>query len=450
MEGTSPALRRYQQDGAEFLSVRQGALLADEMGLGKTVQAATAIRALIAPRGGRALVVCPTSLVSNWLKELRVWTPDLSVRALRGDARDRLAVLSLPVHIVIASYEQVRLHQRELARLARFEVVVLDEAQRIKNRHSLTAHACKSIPRQRSWALTGTPVENRSEDIVAVFTFVAPGLLHAGMPIGELQADMQDHFLRRRQSDVLPELPPVIDQELTIDLTPQQRHEYDLLWESRDDLAGVDHDASGLLALITKLKLACNRAPDTEESAKLEALRDILESVTPETRVVVFSQYVDTLGWLQPRIADVSDTWIYHGGLDQAERDRILSEFLADLGEGPGRPRALLMSLRAGGVGLNLQPTNVVVLFDRWWNPAVEAQAIGRALRFGRTSPLHVIRFLCDATIEQRIEEVLREKQVLFEELVNEAPNARTSSGLSKQDLARVLDLQPGPRVEGV
>jgi SNF2 family DNA or RNA helicase len=108
------------------------------------------------------------------------------------------------------------------------------------------------------------------------------------------------------------------------------------------------------------------------------------------------------------------------------------------------------MSLRAGGVGLNLQPTNVVVLFDRWWNPAVEAQAIGRALRFGRTSPLHVIRFLCDATIEQRIEEVLREKQVLFEELVNEAPNARTSSGLSKQDLARVLDLQPGPKVEEI
>lgn len=448
MIGTSLSLRPYQQYGAAFLSVRPGALLADEMGLGKTAQAATAIRSLIAPRGGRALVVCPTSLMSNWVKELRAWTPDLSVRALRGDAQDRLAILSLPVHIVIASYEQVRLHQRELARLARFEVVVLDEAQRIKNRHSLTSHACKSIPRRRSWALTGTPVENRDEDIVAVFTFVAPGLLHAGMPTAELHDGMRDHFLRRRQVEVLPELPPVIDQELTIDLTRQQRREYDLLWESRDELAGNAPDAPGLLALITKLKLACNRAPDSEESAKLEALKDILESVDPKARVVVFSQYVDTLAWLEPRLADASDTWIYHGGLGEAERDRVLSEFLADGGQGGERPRTLLMSLRAGGVGLNLQPTNVVVLFDRWWNPAVEAQAVGRALRFGRASPLHVIRFLCDSTIEQRIDEVLREKQNLFEELVNEAPSAGVSSGLSKQDLARVLDLQPGPKME--
>lgn len=429
------SLRAYQVEGIHFLAGRAAALLADEMGLGKTVQAAVAIQHILSNRGGRALVVCPAALKTNWLRELARWAPDLTARSLSGNAADREATMELPIHVVIASYEQVRQHRAFIAQLPPFDIAVLDEAQRIKNRHGLTSGACKSIPRARSWTLTGTPLENRDDDLVGVFAFAAPGLLQEGMTRRQLHHRMRDHFLRRRKVDVFGELPQVIDQELPIDLSPRQRRAYDQLWADRLAAPGETR-SSNLLALITRLKQACNRDPISGESAKLEALRTILESAGANGRVLVFSQYVETLKWLRNELG--GEGHLYHGSMTADARESALGRFKTD-----SAPTVLLMSLKAGGVGLNINEASVVVLFDRWWNPAVEAQAVHRALRFERREPLHVVRFVCPATIETRIQEVLSEKQQLFDDLIEDAPSAPGEAGLSREDLIRILDLGP-------
>lgn len=410
-------LRPYQLEGVRFLLESSSALLADEMGLGKTVQTVTAIRSRRASYR-RVLIIAPASLCLNWQREFEKWAPDLPVRRVIGTATDRRYTYRLPIQVLIASLEQIRIDCHDLAAHVRFDLVIVDEAQRLKNNISALNLACRIIPRDNAWALTGTPLENDPSDIIAVFGFVKPQLLRSSMSRAQLHAAMKPHFLRRTKRDVLGELPPILSRELRLELGDQQRQTYDDVWSGRDQLRNLDpkEASSSLLALLTRLKQICNFDEHTGQSVKIDALRDILDRIeTMDEKILIFSQYVDSLRKIASHIKIEHE--IYHGGLTMTQKDRTLITFR----EQPG-PRALLVSLQAGGVGLNLQEASTVVLFDRWWNPAKEDQAIHRAHRYGRESPLEVIRFLIEDSVEERIDSVIEAKRVLFDEYVSKAP----------------------------
>ena len=432
-----PNLRHYQQEGVAFLLRRESALLADEMGLGKTVQAAVAIDLFMRrPEHRRVLIVCPASLRLNWERELARWAPRLAVRRVQGNRSDREAYYRLPIPVLIASFEQLRSDAQAVASLVSFDLVILDEAQRIKNRHSTTALACTILQRRSSWALTATPVENSPDDLTSILSFIRPGLATPGLPRPELHRRMLPYFLRRRKKDVLPELPPIIDRIVPLELGGAQLQAYDDLWSSREGLGeeGLP-DQLAMLALLTRLKQICNYDEASGESVKADVLDSILEGTTqPDEKVIIFSQYVETLRWLEARCTRMPAS-IFHGGLDEASRDSMIFDF-----ENMPGPRALFISLRAGGVGLNLQSASTVVMFDRWWNPAVEDQAVQRAHRFGRDRPLYVVKFEVVNSIEERIAEVLRDKRITIEEFTESAGNADVPK-LTRKELTRILDI---------
>jgi SNF2 family DNA or RNA helicase len=246
------------------------------------------------------------------------------------------------------------------------------------------------------------------------------------------------HFLRRRKAEVAAELPPIIYEDLHLELTKEQETAYDAAWAAgSDDLRRSPRpvSAAALLALITKLKQICNYERESGSSSKLDALNVLVESAAETgTKVLLFSQYVETLRWLESK-TDAIPTWLFTGEMSQAARDEVLREYRQHVGSG-----LLLLSLRAGGVGLNIPEADLVVLFDRWWNPAVEAQAINRAHRLGRATPLHVVRFLVRDTIEERIDSILASKAQLFRDYVESVEREEVHL-LTRNDMIHALEL---------
>jgi SNF2 family DNA or RNA helicase len=436
----------FQLDGMAFLMPRHSAVLADEMGLGKSMQAISSIRLLV--RGGearRVLVACPKGLVSNWARELADWAPELVVAVVEGDPQRRRWQWSLAdVPVKLANYE-VLVRDRELvAELGLdFDLVVLDEAQRIKNRASQTNQAVCGVPRRRSWALTGTPVENSADDLYGIFDFVAPGHLTDGLTPRELSAAVSDHVLRRTKEKVLDDMPPRLDRDERIELGPEQRETYRLAEEEgvlRLSALGGAATIRHVFELVLRLKQICNFDTATGESAKLARLEAELEEVQASGRkALVFSQWTETLGRLQKGLARFG-ALEYHGGMSTTARDAAIARFRSD-----PRHSVLLLSYGAGAVGLNLQFSQYVFLFDRWWNPAVEDQAINRAHRIGAAGAVTVTRFLAAGTIEERIDEVLRRKRDLFEQILSRA-DAPAASGLTAEELFALFKLVPPRR----
>ena len=427
-------LRKYQLSGVEFLAQRDSALLADDMGLGKTVQCIAAIYAmerLALLR--RVLLVVPKSLRQHWKCEFDVWAPPLRARLVDGSRSSRGAQYLLPIPLLIATYDQIRADADLFGRREVFSLVVLDEAQRIKNSASQTGLACTTIPRHRSWALTGTPLENCPEDLGGIFSFVKPGLLSKSLPIEQVHRSVAPFFLRRTIETALPELPDRIEQTIELELDGDQLHEYEHVWAERTQHCG---NQGALLAILTRLKQICNHLPGAVTSSKLRILDLIVEnSLAMKSKVLVFSQYVETLRWIQPKLPSAT-SHIYHGGLSEHERAAVLDSFRTS-----DDTDVLLMSLTAGSVGLNLQQADVVVLYDRWWNPAIEEQAVRRAHRFGRTRPVHVFKFIVRDTIEERIDEILTRKQGLFDRYIE---GLATSSDEATVDhhLRWILDVE--------
>ena len=336
-------LRPYQWEGIQFLVESEGVLLADEMGLGKTVQVAVSLEILWhKTQLSRALVVVPASLKLNWETELRRWAPSLSVQRVRGDADDRRAYYLLPINVLIVSYEEIRLDMMSSSNDVCFDIVILDEAQRIKNMHSKSSLACRLLKRNRSWALTGTPIENRLSDLISIFRFVKAGVLYQGLSRNEIHSRMRPFFIRRCKRDVLKDLPPIIDQEIPIELQGKQKDVYLRTWNNRGeglDTSPGSFSSANLFAIITKLKQVCNYDRESGESAKLDVLMNILDGQAAEDdKIIIFSQYVDTLKWLAFQVNDIP-LEIYHGGLSQPEREKILDRFRND----PG-PRCLFIS----------------------------------------------------------------------------------------------------------
>lgn len=432
-------LHDYQWEGVAFLYRSRAALLADEMGLGKTVQTAVALALLLHGQNGvaRAVIVAPASLTMNWMKELATWAPSITARRVQGDARAREAYYLLPIPVLVVSYEQIRFDGLDRVPLEAFDLVILDEAQRIKNRDSTTAFACRLLPRTRAWALSATPLENTETDVSSILSFLDPSISRQ-IPKKDMVSKLESMMLRRLKSEVRAELPPVLFQDLEIELSEPQRKKYDELWMNRVakiSQAANDGSIASLLALITRLKTLCNFDSDSEASSKLDALNTVFQSAGPSARILVFSQFVETLHWISDRIKLPHE--LLTGSMSLDARQATIARFKSEQSA-----RALLISLRAGGVGLNLGEATHVVLFDRWWNPAVEIQAIYRAHRFERDVPLHVVRFLMLDTIEERIAAILRRKEDLFDEMVESVDTH--DHGFTREELLRILELTPG------
>ena len=448
--GLDADLRPYQQRGvawlAEMAELGLGGVLADDMGLGKTVQL-LALHLHRHPPGasdspGRpTLVVCPASVLANWEREAARFAPRVPVRRYHGAGRslDQLA----PDEIVVATYGMVR---RDAERLAgvHWGLIAADEAQAVKNPLARTAKALRRLPADARFALTGTPVENRLTELWALLDWTTPGLLgplepfrrKVALPIERyrdpevteaLTRVTRPFLLRRRKSDptIVPELPPKTEVDRIVPLSVEQASLYKAVTE--EALATIAEsegiERRGLvLKLLTALKQLCNHpaqylhqpGPLPDRSGKLDATVELLDIIADEgAAALVFTQYVEMGRLLEQHLGTHGlRTFFLHGSLGVRRRQELVDRFQA------GEADVFVISLKAGGTGLNLTRASHVVHFDRWWNPAVEDQASDRAWRIGQDRPVTVHRLICEGTVEDRIAALLEDKRALADAVV--------------------------------
>ncbi|WP_078857342.1 DEAD/DEAH box helicase [Streptomyces sp. NBRC 109706] len=471
-------LRDYQRRGLEWLdrmtSLGLGACLADDMGLGKTVTliALHLHRQRSPETAGPTLVVCPASLLGNWQREINTFAPGSRVRRFHGSARELTGLDE--DSFVLTTYGTMRLDADRLAGAVRWSLLVADEAQHVKNPLSATAKRLRSIPATARVALTGTPVENNLSELWAILDWTTPGLLGSLPAFRRRFADaaeaggdpaaterlarlVRPFLLRRRKSDpgIAPELPPKTETDRTVTLTAEQAGLYEaVVREGLAEVAGSEGVARrGLVVkLLTSLKQICNHpAQFLKEdepvlggrSGKLELFDELVDTmVAGGSSVLVFTQYVRMARLLEARLSERGvASLLLHGGTPVAGREELVRRFSA--GEAP----VFLLSLRAAGTGLNLTRAEHVVHFDRWWNPAVEAQATDRAYRIGQDRPVQVHRLIAEGTVEDRIAALLRRKQALAESVLGGGEAALTE--LSDAELAALVTLRQDDAGEG-
>lgn len=443
------ALFAYQLDAVRTLVSHDAILLADDTGLGKTIEAIAALRILTYQRRADVtLVVAPAGVLRQWRNELKTWAPELRVSTIQGSAAERAWQWQAPAHVDLVSYDTLREDMvngsSKWPSQRTWDVVILDEAQRIKNRDADISRVCKRLKRRRAWALTATPLENNLDELASILEFVTPGLqgaparLFGGPQVIERQHQVQ---LRRRKVDVLPQLPPKLTSSISLQLGPLQRAAYE-----RAEREGVyalrarraDVRIQNVLELIGRLKQLCNADPVSGQSAKLEDLRERLTALASEGhRALVFSQFTDATSGARA-IATALTRFrplLYTGDMDLAQREAVIREFREDQAH-----LVLVLSLRAGGVGLNLQDASYVFHFDRWWNPSVELQAEDRSHRLGQGYPVNVYTYTCEQTIEERIDVVLRRKRRLFQDIVDDV-TLEVGSALTGAELFSLFGL---------
>ncbi|MFT7462965.1 MAG: superfamily II DNA or RNA helicase [Pseudohongiellaceae bacterium] len=462
-ETINATLRPYQRDGLDFLSytsdLKLGSILADDMGLGKTLQALAWIARFIEqdPEGGPTLVVCPASVMHNWEREAERFAPQMRVLALTAGGERHLQREQIPAHdLVLTNYALLRRDSEELTEIP-WRVVILDEAQNIKNPDAAVSRAARALHADYRLALTGTPLENRALDLWSIQSFLNPGYLgtrasftrHYDRPDAPpyaralLAAKLRPVMVRRLKSQVAPELPPRIEEQLDCVLSPGQRQLYlaelakgRALLDELSHSGGVRRNKISILAVLTRLRqICCHPAlvggKESLGSGKFDAFFELLEPLLGEGhKVLVFSQFVQCL----KRVAEVMKTrGIPYHMLTGSSRNRgdIVAAFEADT-----EASAFLVSLKAGGTGLNLTAASYVVLFDPWWNPAVEAQAIDRTHRIGQDRTVIAYRLVAQGTIEERIRELQQSKASLARGLLGEDGFAKT---LSRDDLDYLL-----------
>ncbi|MER7895138.1 SNF2-related protein [Streptomyces sp. NPDC096046] len=467
-------LRDYQRRGLNWLSgmtsLGLGCCLADDMGLGKTITliALHLHRQTESESAGPTLVVCPTSLMGNWQREIERFAPGTPVRRFHGARRalDELA----DGEFVLTTYGTMRLDAPRLAAVP-WGMLVADEAQHVKNPYSSTARELRSIGARARVALTGTPVENNLSELWAILDWTTPGLLGRLGTFRKRYAEaveggqdpaaadrlarlVRPFLLRRRKSDpgIAPELPPKTETDHAVSLTQEQAVLYEaVVREALAEISGAgDMARRGLIVkLLTGLKQICNhpaqylkeeRPVITGRSGKLELLDELLDTILAEgASVLVFTQYVQMARLLERHLAARgTPSQFLHGGTPVTEREAMVRRFQD--GEAP----VFLLSLKAAGTGLNLTRAEHVVHYDRWWNPAVEAQATDRAYRIGQTRPVQVHRIIAEGTIEDRIAELLLRKRELADSVLGVGEAALTE--LTDAELADLVELRGGLR----
>jgi len=439
----------FQTIGIKWLYDRKFALLADEMGLGKTMQVIIAARLLYRECLIRQLlVVCPKTLIPNWKTELRKWWPQVShnISVVGPDRQWFLRLGTANVIVKIINYEALAREADWLAK-QRFshDLVIIDEAQRIKSPKAHASKAVKALVAHRRWAMTGTPLENKEDDVVSIFEFLEPGLLAYGEKIGKAHSP---YMLRRCTEEVIKDFPEKIEQPVEIELDDAQREAYvqtETEGVRKLNEQGETVTVTHVFALITKLRQICNFDPSTGESAKLDVLCEDLEEISASGRkALVFSQFVAEEFGLR-RISRALQKKGYgplelHGKVPPHAREAVVARFRDD-----PKSRVLLLNYAVGGVGLNLQAANYVYLFDRWWNPAVEDNAVKRAHRIGQKSKVFVRRFCCKDTVEERILQILLKKRRLFAQVIDEGRPAE-SMGLTEEEIFSLFNLKVRPR----
>jgi len=454
----APVLRDYQKYGFRWMKTlaryRFGGILADDMGLGKTLQSIAFLASelpQIRAEGKPALIVCPSSLTFNWLHEIGKFAPDIRAAVIEGtkEERDeRLGDLS-GLDVLITSYPLLRRDAEAYAALE-FSVLILDEAQAIKNHATQTAQAAKAIRARHRFALTGTPVENRLEELWSIFDAVFPELFVSRRRFLELSPErvarvIRPFVLRRRKSDVLKELPDKIETVQTSELLKEQKKLYVAYLARLQEEAvrrireeGFERSRMHILAGLTRLRqLCCHPALFVEGyeggSGKLEQLVEIVEACRDAgKRLLVFSQFTGMLGIIREELAHLGASFFYLDGQtpgkERVEMCRRFNEGERDL---------FLISLKAGGTGLNLTGADTVILYDLWWNPAVEEQAADRAHRIGQKNVVHVIRLVSRGTIEEKMLELQQRKRDLIDAVVNSQEDGLAS--LSEEDIRELL-----------
>jgi superfamily II DNA or RNA helicase len=461
-------LRPYQKDGFSWLvflhELNSGGILADDMGLGKTVQAIALLQwAKSKYKRKLNLVIAPTSVVPNWEREIKKFAPGLKTVVWQGPNRSQRAPELEKADVMITSYALLR-RDEELLQALDLRYVILDEAQHIKNPMSQTARSAKKLASERRLALTGTPIENRLSELWSIFDFVSPGLLgqlkafeeRIARPIDRgdmetaqrLRATIKPFVMRRVKSDVAKDLPDKIEQEMIVPLAEDQAKLYKQILRqvrksvlSEVEKQGVSKAQIQILAALTRLRqVACDprlmKLPDTDfdadDSGKLGALREIVdEAVDGGHRVLVFSQFVEMLNHIR---AALDSDGVQYEYLDGSTKDRI--ERVDRFNEDPSVP-VFLISLKAGGTGLNLTGADTVVHFDPWWNPAVEDQATDRAHRIGQTKNVNVYKLIAAGTVEEKILELSAKKRELVSNVLS--TEGSPLKGLTKADVENLF-----------
>ncbi|MCL6454176.1 MAG: DEAD/DEAH box helicase [Alicyclobacillus sp.] len=475
-EGLRTTLRRYQVFGFQWMKTLAqygfGGILADDMGLGKTVQtiafllsdkeerAATLLDKPAAAPSGTAdlagppsLIVCPASLTYNWLHELETFAPGLRAAVVAGSAEDRERLLAAAdaYDVLITSYPLLR-RDADAYASRRFRALILDEAQAIKNHGTQTAQATRDIESDFRFALTGTPVENALDDLWSIFHTVFPELLGSHRAFAALSKEqvakrVRPFILRRLKQDVLTELPEKIETLHTSELTADQKKLYlaylaRLQRETRENLArdGFQKERLRILAGLTRLRqICCHPALCVEgyngESGKFEQLLELVdESIAGNHRMLIFSQFTSMLQLIRDALAARGIEHFYLDGETPAkERLRLCQEFNA------GATPVFLISLKAGGTGLNLTGADTVILYDLWWNPAVEQQATDRAHRLGQKQTVQVVRMVTRGTIEEKMYELQKHKRDLIDMVVQAGSEGLTA--LTEEDVRELLQI---------
>ena len=448
-DGLRATLRVYQHQGVDWLSFLRdaelGGVLADDMGLGKTLQTLCVLR-------GRALVVCPKSVVYNWADEITRFRPGLRTAIYHGPKRE----LDPEAEVTLTTYALLRLDAARLAE-EEWDVVVLDEAQAIKNLGSQTARAAFELRGKFRIALSGTPVENRLEELWSAMLFANPGLLggasdfqerYAG-PIEQgdpeaaqrLRTKIRPFILRRTKAEVVPELPSRTDMVLHVELDDVERSVYDAVRvATKRDVADKMAHGGGVLAVLEALlrlrQAACHPAlvpgQTAESSSKIERLLEALEeSVSEGHKALVFSQWTSFLDLVEPALRQAGIAFTRLDG-STVDRGAVVNKF-----QDVNGPPVMLVSLKAGGTGLNLTAADHVFLLDPWWNPAVEDQAASRAHRIGQDRPVMVHRMVAKDTVEERILALQEKKRRIADVALGDADQA---AGITREELLALLD----------
>lgn len=457
-------LRGYQKEGYNYLKAIDylgfGAILGDEMGLGKTIQA---ISFILSSLPSKTLVVAPTSLIYNWSNEFDRFAPDLKYLVVNGPREERQKALEKlkDLDVIITTYNLIK-RDLELYEKIDFDYFFIDEAQNIKNASSQNAEAVKSIKARTKFALTGTPVENSLMELWSIFDFIMPGYLfdekkfsvryhkmlnESDEILEELNKLIKPFILRRYKKDVIKELPDKIEKKLIIPMSEEQAKVYKVysdyavnLIEKKVKENELNTSKIEILSYITKLRQICldpsviiNDYLGT--SGKIDALVEILnQGISENHKILVFSQFTSVLKNIKLRL-DLED--IKYSYLDGSIRSEKRIELVEDFNNSD--KSVFLISLKAGGTGLNLTSADIVIHFDPWWNPAVEDQATDRAHRFGQNNVVEVIKLIAKDSIEEKIVDLQDEKRKLIEKIIDNNQDLSTINSLTEEDILSIF-----------
>ncbi|MBP2076320.1 DEAD/DEAH box helicase [Oceanobacillus polygoni] len=456
-EQLQASLRNYQMTGFQWFkslsNYHLGGILADDMGLGKTLQSIAYIASEKQEGAGTHLIVAPSSVVYNWKNEFEKFTPHMSVVVLTGtpEERHQLIEASADTDVWITSYATLR-QDIEIYREFSFQSMFLDEAQYIKNYATKTSRAIREIKAARRFALSGTPIENSIDELWAIFQVVLPGLMPNQRSFKQLSNEKiamltRPFILRRLKKDVLKELPDKIESVHVSELTKEQKDLYvGYLRQVQQEAAqsmkesGFQQNRMKILAGLTRLRqLCCHPSLFIENyegySGKLEQLMDTVKTaIESGKRMLIFSQFTSMHDIIKGRLEQEGFGYFYlHGQTPAKERVEMSDRF------NNGENSIFLISLKAGGTGLNLTGADTVILYDLWWNPAVEDQATGRAHRFGQKNVVQVIRLVTEGTIEEKIYALQQKKRELIDQVIQ--PGETMLSSLSEDDIRELLSL---------